>query len=333
MTVCESADCHRHNFRERFLKMKTAANKTTKSGFLAGWKKDFKKNWTLYLLVIPVLAFYILFHYKPMSGALIAFKDFTPRIGFADSPWVGFKHFQDFFTSPDFLRIVTNTLTISVTTLVFAFPMPILLALFLNEMKSMKLKKLVQTASYLPHFISLVVICGMIKTFVASNGIIGLLVGKFTGTEANLLLNPSMFLPIYVISNIWQTIGWDSIIYLAALTSVDVEQYEAADIDGAGRFQKMFKITLPSIQVTVITMLILRVGKLMNVGYEKIILLYNPAIYNTSDVISSYVYRMGFETQNWGYSAAVGLFNSVINLILLFVTNKLSVKFAETSLW
>lgn len=314
--------------------MKLTENKTVSQvGFVEGWKRDFRRNWTLYLLVIPVIAFYILFHYKPMYGALIAFKDFTPRIGFADSPWVGMKHFNDFFSSPDFLRILTNTLKISVTTLVFSFPMPILLALFLNEMKSMKLKKFVQTSSYLPHFISLVVICGMIKTFVSSNGIIGIIVGAFTGNTANLLLNPDMFLPIYVISNIWQFVGWDSIIYLAALSAVDVEQYEAADIDGAGRFQKMFKITLPSIQITVVTMLILKVGKIMNVGYEKIILLYNAAIYDVSDVISSYVYRMGFETQNWGYSAAVGLFNSVINLIILFVSNKISVKLADTSLW
>ncbi len=314
--------------------MKLTENKTVSQvGFVEGWKRDFRRNWTLYLLVIPVIAFYILFHYKPMYGALIAFKDFTPRIGFADSPWVGMKHFNDFFSSPDFLRILTNTLKISVTTLVFSFPMPILLALFLNEMKNMKLKKFVQTSSYLPHFISLVVICGMIKTFVSSNGIIGIIVGAFTGNTANLLLNPDMFLPIYVISNIWQFVGWDSIIYLAALSSVDVEQYEAADIDGAGRFQKMFKITLPSIQITVVTMLILKVGKIMNVGYEKIILLYNAAIYDVSDVISSYVYRMGFETQNWGYSAAVGLFNSVINLIILFVSNKISVKLADTSLW
>lgn len=313
--------------------MKLTENTTVKVGFVEGWKRDFRRNWSLYLLVIPVIMYYILFCYKPMYGALIAFKDFTPRIGFADSPWVGFKHFNDFFSSPDFSRIVFNTIKISVTTLVFSFPMPILLALFLNEMKCMRLRKFVQTTSYLPHFISLVVICGMIKTFVSANGIIGILVGAVTGNASNLLLNPDMFLPIYVISNIWQFVGWDSIVYLAALSAVDVEQYEAADIDGAGRFQKMFKITLPSIQVTVVTMLILKVGKIMNVGYEKIILLYNAAIYDVSDVISSYVYRMGFETQNWGYSAAVGLFNSVINLVILFASNKISVRLADTSLW
>lgn len=304
-----------------------------RTGFVSGWQKDFKRNGTLYLLVIPVIAYYILFCYRPMYGALIAFKDFTPRIGFADSPWIGLKNFKSFFQSPDFGRVMWNTLNISFTNLIWNFPFSIILALFLNEMKSMKLKRFVQTASYLPHFISLVVICGMVKTFVSANGIVSIIVSFFTGENSNLLLNPGAFVPIYVISGIWQMVGWDSIIYLAALSAVDQEQYEAADIDGAGRFQKMLHITLPSIQATVVTMLILKVGRVMNLGYEKIILLYNPSIYDVSDVISTYVYRMGFETQNWGYSAAVGLFNSVINLVLLFVTNKLSEKLAETSLW
>ncbi len=313
--------------------MKLSVNHDARTSFISGWQKDFRRNWTLYLLVLPVIAYYILFCYKPMYGALIAFKDFTPRIGFSDSPWIGMKNFKDFFQSPDFGKVMFNTLNISFTNLLWNFPFPIILALFLNEMKNMKLKRFVQTASYLPHFISLVVICGMVKTFVSSNGIVSLLVSVFTHENVNLLLNPKAFVPIYVISGIWQMIGWDSIIYLAALSAVDVEQYEAADIDGAGRFQKMLHITLPSIQITVVTMLILKVGRVMNLGYEKIILLYNPAIYDVSDVISTYVYRMGFETQNWGYSAAVGLFNSVINLILLFVTNQCSKKLAETSLW
>ena len=302
-------------------------------GIFSGWKKDFRRNWTLYLLIIPVIAFYVLFCYKPMYGALIAFKDFTPRIGFAGSKWVGMENFNAFFSSPDFGRIVFNTIRISMTNLVCLFPFPILLALFLGEMKSEGLKKFVQTASYLPHFISLVVICGMVKTFVSSNGIVSMVIGAFTGTSTNMLQEPKFFLPIYVISDMWQMVGWESIIYLAALSAVDVEQYEAADIDGAGRFQKMFNITLPSIQITIITMLILKVGKVMNIGYEKIILLYNPTIYNVSDVISSYVYRMGFETQNWGYSAAVGLFNSVINIFVLIITNTISRRVTETSLW
>ena len=179
----------------------------------------------------------------------------------------------------------------------------------------------------------MVVICGMIKDFVAQDGIVTMFAGLFGFGKKNMLLDPKLFVPVYVISAVWQSIGWDSIIYLAALSAVDVEQYEAADIDGAGRFAKMFYITFPSIQPTIITMLILRVGQVMSLGYEKIILLYNPSIYSTSDVISSYVYRIGFETQNWGYSAAVGLFNSVINTTLLLATNTLSKKMTETSLW
>lgn len=313
-------------------KMKLAKNPQV-SSWLLRCRRDFCRNKGAYMMVIPVILFYILFHYKPMYGALIAFKDYTPRLGFSGSEWIGLENFRDFFSSPDFFRLLRNTLSISVTSLIFAFPAPIILALFLNEMSNARLKRMVQTASYLPHFISLVVVCGMIKTFVGTDGVIGTLVGHLRGTSGNLLTEPGLFLPIYVISDIWQSIGWESIVYLAALSAVDAEQYEAAEIDGAGRMARMFNITLPSIQVTVVTMLILRVGKLMSLGYEKIILLYNPAIYETSDVISSYVYRMGFETQNWGYSTAVGLFNSVINLILLVSANCLSRKLTDSSIW
>ncbi len=307
--------------------------KYNNSSWLGRCRKDLSRNKGAYIMVIPVILFYFLFHYKPMYGALIAFKDYSPRLGFAGSAWVGLKNFNDFFSSPDFARLLRNTIVISGTNLIFAFPAPIILALFLNEMSSLKLKRMVQTASYLPHFISLVVVCGMIKTFVGADGIIGILVGYFRGKTVNLLTEQDLFLPIYVISDIWQGVGWESIIYLAALSAVDVEQYEAAEIDGAGRMARMLHITIPSIQMTVITMLILRVGRLMNLGYEKIILLYNPAIYETSDVISSYVYRMGFETQNWGYSTAVGLFNSVINLVLLLAANLFSRKTTGNSIW
>ncbi|MBP3361287.1 MAG: sugar ABC transporter permease [Clostridia bacterium] len=295
--------------------------------------KDFHINWKLYLMVIPVIAFYILFCYKPMYGALIAFKNYSPRLGFVKSQWVGFKNFENFFTSPDFGRLLRNTLKISITSLIVGFPIPIILALFLNEVKISALKKFIQTTTYLPHFISIVVVCGMVKSFVAPNGIIGFIARGFGADGTNLLMNPKNFLPIYVISGIWQTIGWDSIIYLAALSAIDAEQYEAAEVDGAGRFRKMFSITLPSIQPTIITLLILAVGKVMNVGYEKVMLLYNPAIYETSDVISTYVYRLGFETQNWGLSTAVGLFNSVCNLVLILITNSISKKYKSVSLW
>ena len=313
--------------------MRVLTHSSANEPWLTRCRRDLRRNKGAYLLVIPVIVFYILFCYKPMYGALIAFKDYSPRLGLSGSAWVGLKNFRDFFTSPDFARLLRNTLTISITNLIFAFPAPILLALCLNEITNNGLRRVVQTASYMPHFISLVVVCGMIKTFVGTDGIISSVVGHFGGRSTNLLTEPDMFLPVYVISDIWQGIGWESIIYLAALAGIDVEQYEAADIDGAGRMARMFNITLPAIQTTIITMLILRVGRLMNLGYEKIILLYNPAIYKTSDVISSYVYRMGFETQNWGYSTAVGLFNSVINLFLLAGANMLSKKMTDSSIW
>lgn len=310
----------------------SVALKPKKSG-INEWKRDFKRNGSLYLLMLPVIAYYIIFHYKPIYGALIAFQDFAPRLGIWGSKWVGLKHFEAFFSSPDFGRLLRNTLTISLTTLVVSFPAPIILALMLNEVSRTGIKKVVQTASYMPHFISLVVVCGMVKSFVADSGIIGQLVGIFTGEPQNLLLESRNFVPIYVISNVWQTMGWDSVIYLAALSSVDVQQYEAADIDGAGRLKQMINITFPSIMPTVIMMLILKIGSVMNVGFEKIILLYNPATYERADVISSYVYRKGFETQDWSYSTAVGLFNSFVNFALLLVSNRISRKTTETGLW
>ena len=304
-----------------------------KNTFISGWKKEFKRNGALYIMMIPVAAFFIIFCYKPMYGALIAFKDYSPRLGIMDSPWVGFEHFKSFFSSPDFGRTLKNTLTISLLSLVFSFPAPILFALLLNEVKGGIFKRTVQTVSYMPHFISTIVICGMIKTFVGSEGLIGSLVNSITGNSGSLLMQPDKFVPIYIISGIWQTMGWSAIVYLAALSGVDPQLYEAADIDGAGKLLKMFKITLPSITPTIITMLIMQVGRIMSLGYEKVILLYNPLIYETSDIISSYTYRMAFETRSWGYSTAVGLFNSVVNLILLIISNKISKKYTDSGLW
>lgn len=297
------------------------------------WARDFRKNRSLYLMVLPVLAFYIIFHYKPMYGLIMAFQDFSPRRGFSGSEWVGFEHFVTFFTSSDFPRLLRNTLTISITTLVVSFPFPIIFAIFLNEIKNTAFKRTIQTVSYLPHFVSLVVICGMIKTFVAGDGFIGRFAGMITGDNQNLLLQPNAFLPIYVISKIWQTIGWDSIIYLSALTAVETQMYEAADIDGAGRFKKMWYITLPSLKETMIVLLIMNLGQVMSLGYEKILLLSNNAILEKADVISTYVYRIGFESQNWSYSAAIGLFNSVCNLVLVVTANKISHKLNGSGLW
>ena len=300
---------------------------------ISGMKREFKKNGILYLIVLPVIVYYFIFHYMPLYGLLMAFQDFSPRRGISGSDWVGLTHFINFFKSPDFARVVTNTLRISLSCLVFEFPAPIIMAILINELNGKYFKRTIQTISYLPHFISLVVICGMIKTFVEPDGIIGSVFAKITGNGSSMLSQGKMFLPIYVVSNIWQSIGWESIIYLAALMNIDPQLYEAADIDGAGKIAKIMKITLPSIAMTVVTMFILRVGRIMSVGYEKIILLYNPAIYDRSDVISSLVYRMGFSNQNWSYSAAVGLINSAVNMILLITTNTVSRKMTDTGLW
>ena len=311
---------------------KVAKSTDTDRGIL-GMKKEFKKNGILYLIVLPVIIYYFIFHYMPLYGLLMAFQDFSPRRGITGSDWVGLTHFVNFFKSPDCARVVTNTLRISLSCLVFEFPAPIIMAILINELNGKYFKRTIQTISYLPHFISLVVICGMIKTFVEPDGIIGSVVAGITGNGSSMLSQSKMFLPIYVVSNIWQSIGWESIIYLAALMNIDPQLYEAADIDGAGKIAKIMKITLPSIAMTIVTMFILRVGKIMNVGYEKIILLYNPAIYDKSDVISSFVYRMGFTNQNWSYSAAVGLINSAVNMILLITTNTFSRKLTDTGLW
>lgn len=300
---------------------------------LEEYKKDFKMNWTLYLLILPVIAYYLVFCYKPMYGALIAFQNFSPAKGFLKSEWVGFQHFIDFFQDPYFFRILKNTLVISVSSLLFGFPAPIILAILINEISNNKFKRTVQTITYLPHFISLVVICGLIKDFVADKGIITSIYATFTGERINLLTKENLFVPIYVISEIWQGVGWGSIVYLAAMMGIDQELYEAAKIDGAGKWRQVINITIPSIVPTIVIMLILRMGSLLSVGFEKIILLYNATIYSTSDVISSYVYRIGLQDQNWSYSAAVGLFNSVINFVLLVTANQISKRVNDTSLW
>ena len=268
-----------------------------------------------------------------MYGAIIAFKQYAPAKGVLGSPWVGFDHFVRFFSSHSFWRIFRNTFLISFYSLLFGFPAPIILALLLNELKNEKFKRTVQTISYLPHFISLVVVAGMIKDFTVTDGIINDFIELFGGERVPILQKAELFRPVYIISGIWQEIGWGSIIYLAALSGISQELYEAAMIDGAGRFKQVIHVTIPGIAPTIIIMLILRIGQLMNVGYEKIILLYNPSTYETADVISSYVYRVGLLEFSWSYSAAVGLFNSVVNFILVIAANWVSRRVTETSLW
>lgn len=295
--------------------------------------RDFKKNYTLYLLVLPVIAFYIIFHYAPMYGAIIAFKNFSPGKGILGSEWCGLENFRDFFGSVYFGRLLRNTLRISLSSIVFGFTAPIVLALLINELRSRSYSRVVQTVTYLPHFISMVVICGMLSDFCEQDGIITQICTLFGMPEQNLLRVPEYFTTIYVSSDIWQNVGWGSIIYLAALSGVDPSLHEAAKIDGATRWRQVWTVDIPCILPTIITLLVLRMGSVMSVGYEKIILLYNSLTMEKADVISSFVYRKGLQEANYGYSTAVGLFNSVINMILVITANTISRKLNETSLW
>lgn len=304
-----------------------------KRKFRFGILLDIRKNKLLYVMLLPVLLYYVVFHYAPMYGAVIAFKDFSPRLGIWGSDWVGFEHFREFFTGPYFWRTIKNTVLISFYQLLFGFPAPIVLALLLNELKHAMFKRTVQTVTYMPHFISLIVICGILKDFTSSDGVINDIIAFFGGERLTFLLEPGLFRTVYVSSGIWQNIGWGTIIFLAALTGIDQEQYEAAKIDGAGRWKQMTNVTLPGLMPTIVILLILEIGRMMNVGFEKIILLYNPGTYETADVISSYVYRVGLQDFNYSFSSAVGLFNSVINFVLLISSNWLSRKFNDTSLW
>ena len=321
-------------FRKDFaMKLAATVSEAKKESYFRALGKNIIKHKYAYMMMLPVLVFYIIFHYKPMYGAIIAFKDYSPTMGIWGSPWVGFKHFQSFFTGMYFGRLLRNTVLISFYSLLFGFTAPILFALLLNELRSSKYKRVIQTVSYFPHFISMVVICGLIKTFTLSDGIINDLIAALGGERSPMLQNPSLFRPIYIISDIWQNLGWDSVIYLAALAGIDTQLYEACEVDGGRKFAKMWHITLPGILPTIIIMFIMRIGSLLNVGYEKIILLYNAFTYETADVITSFVYRKGLLELNWSYSTAIGLFNSVVNFIFLIAVNGISRKLNDTSLW
>lgn len=297
-------------------------------------KRRIWRNKELYLLVLPVIIYYLIFHYKPMYGLIIAFQDYSPRRGISGSEWVGFQHFTDFFTGIYFGRLLRNTLEISLATLIFGFPAPILLALLVNELRSKWFSRITQTITYMPHFVSMVVLCAMIREFVKEGGLVTDILSSVFGYDGkNLLSRSAYFTPIYVITNIWQGVGWGSIVYLAALTGIDMELYEAARVDGANRWKQTIHITIPSIMPTIIIMLIMRMGQIMGIGHEKIILLYNEGIYERADVISTYVYRMGIMNRQYSFSSAVGLFNSVVNFILVIGANQISKKVSETSLW
>lgn len=294
-----------------------------------------KNNYELYIMLIPVLLFYAIFMYWPMYGVVIAFQNFKPVLGIEGSEWVGFKNFIQFIDSYKFGITMRNTLTISLSTLLFSFPMPIILALLINEVRCKPFARTVQTITYMPHFISLVIVCSIVRQFTSDTGIINQLFQVFGYDGQSMLQKPGLFVPIYVISGIWQEIGWSSIIYLAALSGIDAQLYEAAQIDGAGKFKQLIHVTIPGLLPTIIILFIMRMGSLLSVGYEKILLLENPGIYDVSEVLSTYVYRMSFDASypQYGLSTAVGLFNSIINIILLVITNKVCDKLNGTSLF
>ncbi len=296
--------------------------------------KDWLRNKYLYLMMLPVLIYYLVFHYGPMYGAVIAFQNFNPVKGIAGSPWVGLDNFREFFEGFYFGRLIRNTLVINLLDLAIGFPAPIILALLLNELHWNPFRRLVQTITYMPHFISVIVIVGMMVDFMARDGLFNnILMATFNLEPVAFLQEPKLFPITYVLSGVWQHVGWSSIIYLAAITTIDSTLYEAAMVDGAGRFQRIRHITLPGIMPTIVILLILRMGTMMTIGFEKILLMYNPLTYETADVISTYIYRKGILESNYSFSAAVGLFNSVINFTLLVLANGFSRRVTRSSLW
>lgn len=303
------------------------------SGKLTGMGRVWK-NRQLYVLLLPAILYVLIFNYQPMYGVIIAFKNFTPLAGIWGSKWVGFEHFERFMTSPSFVSILKNTLTLSVYSLVAGFPLPILLALALHYTKNRGFKKFVQTVTYAPHFLSTVIICSMIIMFLSPrSGIINSLLAALGLERVFFMSSPEMFKHIHVWSGVWQGCGWSSIIYMAALAGIDTSIHESAMIDGASKLQRVWHIDLPGILPTIITLLILNTGSIMNTGFEKIFLLQNSLNASASEVISTFVYKRGILGGEFSFSTAVGLFNSIVNLILMCSVNFISKKVTEVGLW
>lgn len=288
-----------------------------------------QKYWILYLMMIPATVLLILFTYGPMYGIIMAFQDFTVFKGYTGSPFVGLKHFQRLFSDPLFYRLFKNTFMVGVLDFLFSFPAPLIFALILNEVRKVRFKSVVQSISYLPHFIPLVVMVGIIFELFGSYGIINSLLSSLGMEPISFFTKSEWFLPLYIGSGVWKIIGWGSIIYMGALTNIDSTLYEAADMDGANRWHKMWHVTLPSLRPTVVTLFILNAGGIMQVGFEKVFLMSSPATYEVSDVLSTYVYRQGILNSDFSYSAAVGLFNNIVALLFVLLANKIAKKLGE----
>lgn len=315
--------------------METAINtKISKKTKLKRNLSIIRKDWQLYSLLVLPLIYYLVFKYGPMIGNVIAFRRFRPGGPVLGTEWVGLKYFNMFIHDSTFWQVFKNTLTLSGLSLIIGFPIPIIFALLLNELKGNKFKRFVQTASYLPHFLSTAIVAGMIMEILSpSSGVINMIIKSLGGKTINFLSEPGWFRTIYVSSGIWQGMGWGAILYLAALSNINMELYESAKIDGANRWKQTLHITIPGILPTVVTLLILNIGGLLGVGFEKIMLLYNPLTYSTADVISTYLYRLGLQSSNFSYATAIGLFEAIIGLILVYSANLVSRKLTENSLW
>lgn len=305
-----------------------------KMSFFRRLWENMKKNWILYAMILPVAIYYIIFAYAPMYGIQLAFKDYQVKEGIMGSPWVGLEHFIRFFKSYNFGQLLKNTIGISVYSLLVGFPIPIIFALMLNYLRNKFLKKTVQMVSYAPYFISTVVMCGMIAIFMnPDTGILNVIRNFFGMESVDFLAKPEWFKDIYVWTGVWQGMGWSSIIYISALSGVDYQLHEAAIMDGATKIQRMIHVDLPSIRPTIIMLLILQIGSLMNVGFEKVFLLQNTLNKSAASVISTYTYEVGLINSDYGYSTAVGLFNSLINVILIVGANQICKKLADESLF
>lgn len=307
-----------------------------KQSALASVKRSFKKYWQLYILLIPVVLNFIIFHYVPMTGIQIAFKDFTLVDGIWGSEWIGWDHFERFFNAYNFWEILKNTLVLSLLSLAFSFPLSICLALVLNEIQHKKLNSGLQTVFFAPHFISTVVVVGMMQAFLSpETGIINILLKNLGLIEEGIYFTrlEGWFIPMYIISGLWQNMGWNAAIYLSALTAIDTELYDAAAVDGASKWQQLIRITLPCIWPTIVIQLILKCGHIMSVGYEKVLLMQTSTNLGVSQIISTFVYEKGISSQQYDYATAIGLFNAVINLIILLLVNRIAKKRSDVSLW
>ncbi|MCM8711213.1 ABC transporter permease subunit [Clostridium sp. SYSU_GA19001] len=293
-----------------------------------------KRSWQLYLLILPTFVYFIVFKYIPMYGILMAFKDFMPSKGIIGSPWVGFKHFNRFFNSFQFVTLIKNTVSLSVIQMVVTFPIPIIIALMLNQLTREKVKKFIQTVIYAPYFISTVVLVGMMQIFLSpSSGFINKIIQALGGEAVYFFSSPEWFQPLYVLSSIWQGTGWATVIYMAALAGVDPQLHEAAIVDGASKLRRIFTVDVPAIMPVIIIQLVLSIGNVMNVGFEKAFLMQTSLNLDTSEIIPTYIYKIGLQQSQYSFSTAVGLFNAVINLVLLISVNQIVKKFSETSLW